>query len=134
MRTKLIMIVAAMTIAGCSDIHKEKAARDPAGISAQAEKLPADERIAFEAGAERGDVAYLAANPTVADAINEGKRVRSKEMEEAQARGNKMIAQGQENLNLHKACNLLQGSAQATCRAEVNDKMMREFKESRENR
>lgn len=134
MRTSLTMLIAAITLAGCSDIHNDKAARDPDGISAQAEKLPADERITFEAGAERGDPGYLAANPTVADAISEGKRVRAAEMKATVDRGNELLAKSHENENLQKGCNLLPADSKTRCNAEVSEKMMKEFRERRVNR
>lgn len=135
MKTKLIMIVTAVSIAGCSDIHEDKAARDQDGIYAQADKLPANERPFFTAGASRGDPAYLAANPTVADAIIEGRRVRAAEMDARMARGNKLLQQGQDNELLFKSCSALGGgTAKSNCQASVNERMMRQFNENKADR
>lgn len=131
MRTKLAIIMAAIAVTGCSDVHEDKAARDPAGISAQAERLPAEERVPFEAGANRGDPNYLAANPTVADAINEGRRVRAAEMKQVTDRSNRLLAQSRETESVWKACDSLPAAAKATCRAELNEKTMRQLDENR---
>jgi hypothetical protein len=116
MRHPTIVLIA-VALCGCSDVHSAKAARDPAGIEAQAAKLPETEQALFTEGVRDGDPSYLAANPTVADAISEGRRVQAQRMAATTARSREMLEKGQAYEILLRLCAEKPAVEQNDCRA-----------------